>query len=232
MLDVRDEASARTCALTLALALVPAPVLAQHTDGRWQLAFGIVPLAYVHGTVDLELGASEEFSDVRIGLGGQASLQGGYGVGPWLLGAELAVQHRDASVERIDITTSASVAAQEVSQTRIGFGPVARYLFDEGDVRPFATAGAGVTVMREDVAALEVVELGCYAGLGPGVQLRLVDFASIDLLVRGQYAASWGERASLVALVAPTGTVVVSRRVDVDERSVSLALELWLSVWL
>lgn len=213
------------------LALLPASAFGQTTDGRWLVSVGIAPLTYAHENTDIESSPGEESTSWLVGLGGQATVLAGRGVGAWVLALELAVMHSEETTERVDITSSASMLSYDSSSTRVSVGPDVRYLFLEGRVRPFAEIGAGIGLEHNDFPGDDMDLTTLYVHGGPGLQLQLVDVASLDLLLRAEYAASSGEYSP--GLVFASGQLVMpTDPLDIDIKVFEVGLHARLSIWL
>jgi hypothetical protein len=229
----------RRAAVFVCLAALTLPTrfaIAQETDARWLAGLGIAPLSYELGSTDFP-STSQSATGWRIGPGGDAALLVGRGFGAWVVAVELSLRHTVQSVEQDievadDIELSPSTVTIESSATRVAIGPDVRYLFGEGGVRPFAELGAGLSLTSGDGAGSSDLT-AFYGRLGPGVQLQLVPFASLDLLLRGQFSSGSGEYEPPSLFVDPgTGMPVSAQPVDIDVQAFEIGLHARLSVWL
>ncbi len=230
MLTWHHRRAAAALTLLLALLLLTRPLLAQDTDQHWLVGLGIVPFSY---TLEGDRGGSRRDASIwRVGPGGEAAVLVGRGFGAWVVALEFSLQHTSSSVEEeVDIVSSASRITVESSSTRVSIGPDVRHLFGESAVRLFVEAGGGFALTAREFAELESSETAFYLHVGPGVQLELAPFASLDVLLRARGSAGWGEREPTI-LLTPLGGMSVGEPIDVDTRAFEVGLHARLSLWL
>ena len=232
MLNSHGRRAAAALSLLLALLLPGGSAHAQQTDGRWLVGLGIVPLSYAIESADVG-GTSESASTWRFGPGGEAAVLVGRGFGAWVVALEFSLRHTSESVEReVDVVSSASTVTVESSSTRVSIGPDVRYLFGESAVRLFVEAGGGFALTDNEFEGLENNETGFYLHVGPGMQLELAQFASLDLLLRARGSVGSGESEPGGIIDPGTGMPLVAEPVEIDVKAFELGLHARLSLWL
>lgn len=184
------------CAALAHLLGIATSAQAQATDGQLMIGGGIAPVSVTYTKTKVEGVPEQQSTFLQSGLGGHAQLAAGFGLGPWVLAIETAflysVAHETEDVDDYELGY-ASEETVVTKRTDFMIGPSARFLFLEGAVRPFVEAGVGIGFGAVDGPAPYSEGTMLYVRGGPGVQLRLADSVSIDLMLRVGYSTTSGE---------------------------------------
>lgn len=216
--------------------------LAQETDGRVLIGAGIAPLSITRSTLKIDGVDDRSKAFTRAGLGGQATLAAGYGLGSWVLALEASFTYEVEDEEAVvwDYGFAERDGDLVTKRTGLSIGPSVRYLFLDEALRPFIEVGAGIgyNSTSSGSSRADVEETTLYARGGPGVQLRLADAVSLDLALQFGYASSSGE-LDLNDIIgeqynAATGMYVPIYVQPTDYAVAQLSAELFarLSIWL
>jgi hypothetical protein len=225
----------RFALIALAQFFIPgATAHAQQTDGRLLLGGGIVPLSFAHATVDVEQSPPEHtVTSTRTGLGGDVQLAIGYGLGSWVLAIETALTF---SVDSTSAAIATSATDRRSTYSEVQIGPSARYLFNEGNLRWFLEAGAGVGWAVSSTSMTEGESTTLYARGGPGMQIRLADPVSIDLALRIGYATTSAEVEVTTSSVGAPHRIsrsnLLTALTDYSIAETTLDVAARLSIWL
>jgi hypothetical protein len=183
------------CALLTHFFVASTSTRAQDTNGAVLIGGGLVQAAMTRTTMKVDGAPAQSTTLLQSPLDGRPLLTVGFGLGSWVLAVEAALVYSPASVDvEYDYEYSAYDIKRIVERTEIRLGPSARYLFGDGEVRPFIEAGVGLGVRTSDNAS-DASSQGntLYAHAGPGAQLRLSSSASLDLALHVGYATTSGE---------------------------------------